>query len=198
MPSPLSPSIPTLPYCSFCARRQKICLPYTQRCVPVSHKVQTAWESTAMNIKPVYVFVRECIYTVCPMRVLSRDSDVCARMVNTTCTCLCVYVALPLCLQGQVSYASRASNLLVETRRWTINTFYWISDVLIDSSAQLNLLLGRSMPLLKIVPVHLTCFFYAVLLSTIENKSSYHAGLSFKIMKQLQTQKDDLKIIGCT
>lgn len=44
-----------------------------------------------------------------------------------------------------------------------------------DSSAQLNLLLERSMPLLKIVAVHLTCFFYAVLLSTIENKSSYHA-----------------------
>lgn len=63
---PFSPTIPTLPYCSFCARRQKICLPYTQRCVPVSHKVQTAWESTAMNIKPVHVFVRECIYTVCP------------------------------------------------------------------------------------------------------------------------------------
>lgn len=63
-----------------------------------------------------------------------------------------------------------------------------------DSSAQLNLLLERSMPLLKIVAVHLTCFFYAVLLSTIENKSSYHAGLSFKIMKQLQTQKDDVKI----
>lgn len=97
--------------------------------------------------------------------------------------CLCVYKDRFLMPQGQATFLWKRDDI----------TFYWMSDFF-DSSAQLNLLLERSMPLLKIVAVHLTCFFYAVLLSTIENKSSYHAGLSFKIMKQLQTQKDDVKI----
>lgn len=78
-PSSLPPSSlhPTILYCSFCARKQKICLPHTRGCLPVSHKVQTAWESTALPAP--------------------STANVCVCTVNNTRSYFGEVVSLPLC-----------------------------------------------------------------------------------------------------
>lgn len=75
---PLPPNYSTVPYCSFCARRQKICLPDTQGCLPVSHKVQTAWDSTAL---PAPSTANLCV-------------PLCVCTVNNTCACVFVKESL--------------------------------------------------------------------------------------------------------
>jgi len=110
---PSSPPLrPTLPYCSFCARRQKICLPYTQGCLPVSHKVQIAWESFTCAINSKCVCVSVYILYVLAYSLQWLNLCVCVCTVNNACTSLCVLVALPLCLQGQVFSAWRACTFM--------------------------------------------------------------------------------------
>lgn len=78
---PPSPWPPPLPYCSFCARRQKICLPYTQGCLPVSQSSNCLGKHSFTCTINSNVCV--CVCSCVALHV---------RIVNNTCTCLCVCV----------------------------------------------------------------------------------------------------------